>query len=157
MSAIYKRGRADMAANLTPMIDVTFLLIVFFVLVSQIVDLENVDMDLPTPQDPATTTITEEERIVVNILPEGERAAGYRVGSRTFPPNAEGSEAMRLHLAAIFQANPGIAINVRADRDTQYEYIEPVLDAVSKAALGAGVEGYIPRVNLVVNKVEDGV
>lgn len=145
-----------MAANLTPMIDVTFLLIVFFVLVSQIVDLENVDMELPTPKDPATTTITEEERIVVNVLPEGERAAGYKVGTRTFTPDAAGSEALRQHLASLFQANPGLSINVRADRDTQYEYIEPVLDAVSKAALGAGVEGFVPRVNLVVNKVEEG-
>lgn len=145
-----------MAANLTPMIDVTFLLIVFFVLVSQIVDLENVDMELPTPKDPATTTITEEKRIVVNVLPEGERAAGYKVGTRTFPPDAAGSEALRQHLASLFASNPGLSINVRADRDTQYEYIEPVLDAVSKAALGAGIEGFVPRVNLVVNKVEEG-
>lgn len=145
-----------MAANLTPMIDVTFLLIVFFVLVSQIVDLENVDMELPTPKNPATTTITEEDRIVVNVLPLGERAAGYKVGTRTFEPTAEGGEALRLHLSSLFQANPGLAINVRADRDTQYEYIEPVLDAVSKAALSAGVENFVPRVNLVVNKIEDG-
>jgi biopolymer transport protein ExbD len=42
VSLIYRRGPAQISANLTPMIDVTFLLIVFFVLVSQIVEVENV-------------------------------------------------------------------------------------------------------------------
>ena len=46
MSAVFKRGRAEVHANLTSLIDVTFLLIVFFVLVSQIVDAEN-DCQLP--------------------------------------------------------------------------------------------------------------
>ena len=35
-------------ANMTPMIDVTFLLIVFFVAVSQIVDRDLVPLDLPS-------------------------------------------------------------------------------------------------------------
>ena len=43
------RDRPPVAANLTPMIDVTFLLIVFFVVVSQIVEVENVEMELPRP------------------------------------------------------------------------------------------------------------
>ena len=47
MSSVFKRGNAKIEANLTPMIDVTFLLIVFFVLVSQIVEVENVPMSLP--------------------------------------------------------------------------------------------------------------
>ena len=54
MSRAFRRGRTDVQANLTPMIDVTFLLIVFFVLVSQIVEVENVDLLLPELEDPAT-------------------------------------------------------------------------------------------------------
>ena len=52
MSVLFKQDRGQVQANLTPMIDVTFLLIVFFVLVSQIVEVENVDLDLPTPREP---------------------------------------------------------------------------------------------------------
>ena len=44
MSTVYRRGPAAIEANLTPMIDMTFLLIVFFVLVSQISELEVVEM-----------------------------------------------------------------------------------------------------------------
>ncbi len=49
MSAVFKRGNAEVRANLTPMIDVTFLLIVVFVLVSEIVEAESVEMKLPVP------------------------------------------------------------------------------------------------------------
>ena len=54
VSKIHKRGTAELHANLTPMIDVVFLLIVFFVLVSQIVEVENVEMRLPELVEPAT-------------------------------------------------------------------------------------------------------
>ena len=54
MSAIYKRQNAELSANLTPMIDVTFLLIIFFVVVSQIVEVENAELDLPRPDNAAS-------------------------------------------------------------------------------------------------------
>ena len=45
-----KRNAAiTLNANMTPMIDVTFLLIVFFVVVSQIVDRDVIPLDLPAP------------------------------------------------------------------------------------------------------------
>ena len=42
MTRAFARGPASIEANLTPMIDIVFLLVVFFVLVSQIVDLDTV-------------------------------------------------------------------------------------------------------------------
>ena len=55
MPRIHKRGPAEIHANLTPMIDVTFLLIVFFVLVSQIVEVENVEIESARARvDPVT-------------------------------------------------------------------------------------------------------
>ena len=69
MSAIHRKGLARIEANLTPMIDMTFLLIVFFVLVSRIVDLESADMDLPHPRDPASEPASEENRAVLNVMP----------------------------------------------------------------------------------------
>ena len=66
MSAVYKRGLAKVEANLTPMIDMTFLLIVFFVLVSQVVDNESADLELPRLTDPASEPASEENRAVIN-------------------------------------------------------------------------------------------
>ncbi len=62
------------AANLTPMIDVTFLLIIFFVLVSQIVEVENADLDLPRPEQAASELPSEQSRVVINV-PSGRTAS----------------------------------------------------------------------------------
>ena len=153
MSAVYPRGRANIEANLTPMIDVTFLLIVFFVLVSQIVEVENVPLELPTPVDPATMPPGEEQRVVINVLPApAGRSFGYKLGSQTFPASAAGVEALASHLVNLYRTNPALRINLRADRSTSYESIHPALEGVSRAAARSGVPGLVPRVQLVVVK-----
>ena len=152
MSRIFPRGRAEVEANVTPMIDVTFLLIVFFVLVSQIVEVENPEnLRLPEPTAAETIKPEEGERAVINILPLPDGSIErYKVGSRLFDPDAEGVAAMVEHLAGLFQRNPGVQVNLRADRGTQYEHVQPVFEAVSAAAARAGIEGLSPRINLVV-------
>lgn len=151
MSAIFKRGNADVQANLTPMIDVTFLLIVFFVLVSQIVEVENVPMDLPRPEEAATARMGDEQRTVINLLPgpNGD-VAGYRVGTREFPAGSEGIEQLTSRLVELYLANPSLRINLRADRGTHYQWIEPVLQGISRAARTAGRPDAAARVHLVV-------
>ncbi len=138
-------------ANLTPMIDVIFLLIVFFVLVSQIVDIETADMTLPAPQDPASQLPGDEQRLVINVLPGPDgRAAGYRVGGRTLPPDpARLTAFVHDQYARTPRDEPLRAINLRADRSTRYESVHPALEAVREAARRAG-RGRPPRVNLVV-------
>ena len=142
--------RAKVEANLTPMIDVTFLLIIFFILVSQIVEIENVQMDLPTPIDPASEMAGDHPRAVLNVVPgEGGRVAGYRLGNALYTPEVAGIEAMTDRLSALLEGNPRLRINLRADRSTHYEWIQPVLEAVTAAARRAGRE-VAPRLNLVV-------
>ena len=151
MSAVFRRGPATIEANLTPLIDVTFLLIVFFVLVSQIVEVENVPMSLPEPTDPVSQRPGEEQRAVINVIPvaNGE-IGGYRLGGGVFPAEAAGLEAMTGRLAGLLRANPRLSVNLRADRSTRYEHVEPVLQAISTAAARAGDTPITARVNLVV-------
>lgn len=138
------------AANLTPMIDVTFLLIIFFVLVSQIVDLESVSLDLPAPPDPATEMARDERRCVINIVPGAPgRASGYRVGNRFYAADTAGVRAMTGHLLGLYRDMPDLRVNLRADRSTHYQWVQPVLEAVANAAREAGHE-VIPSLNLVV-------
>ena len=55
-----------------------------------------------------------------------------------------------MHLAGLLQTNPTLRVNLRADRHTHYEWVQPVLQAVSEAAGRAGTAAVTPRVNLVV-------
>lgn len=158
MSAIHQRGPAEVRANLTPMIDVTFLLIVFFVLVSQIVEVENVKMILPELDEPATERFGDEQRAVINVVPDRDgKARSYRLGTREYPAGDEGAERLTGHLAGLLRANPNLAINLRADRGTHYEWVQPMLRAVAAAATDAAPSDgrrASPRVNLVVLREE---
>ncbi len=155
MSAIYTRGSAKVHANLTSMIDVTFLLIVFFVLVSQVVEAENVKMKLPEPREPASRPLGDETRTVINVVPgENGMPRHYKLGTETYAPDEAGAEALTLHLLTLYQANPALRVNLRADQRTEYQYVEPVMQAVADAAQRMQPTPVTPRVNLVVVREE---
>ena len=148
-SAVHARGTITIRANLTPMIDMTFLLIVFFVLVSQITDRQRVRMDLPAPRDPATMRQEDERRLVINIVPGAtdEAPAIVFVDGAEFVADADGLAGLRVDIERRYVANPGVRVNLRADRLSPYRVVEPVMQALVDAAAAAGV---LPRVNLVV-------
>jgi biopolymer transport protein ExbD len=151
MSTVYKRGHAVIEANLTPMIDVTFLLIVFFVLVSQIVEVESVPMDLPAPSEPVSQRAGEEQRAVVNVIPgTGGRVRGYRLGTRTYPASEHGVETLTEHLGGLLAGNPRMGVNLRVDRACQFQFVDPLLQAIATAASRVPESATGARVNLVV-------
>jgi len=87
-----RRKHAQIEPNLTSLIDVTFLLIVFFVLVSHLNEVESVEVDLPRPTDPRVDAPEAENQVALkrHRRPEG-KSAGYRVGERTFSPDRIGT------------------------------------------------------------------
>lgn len=134
------RSKTKIAASLTPMIDVTFLLIVFFVLVSQIVDLDQVDMDLPKPIGHEGTSPDEKPRIVLNIEPDGTGGClSYRMGANAWPCTELGSQEVSTRVQQELNKNPNLQINLRGDKKTNYKFVQPLLDAITKAASRSGV------------------
>jgi biopolymer transport protein ExbD len=138
-----RKGKPSSAinANMTPMIDVTFLLIVFFVAVSQIVDRDLVPLDLPSPER-ATSAVPEEKHVTVNLVPlSGGEIAGIVVGGHAIAADAMGE------LTAIVNTRIEggvIDVHLRADRQTKYQYIHRAIEAIRET-------GSSPRLQLVVN------
>jgi biopolymer transport protein ExbD len=138
-------------ANLTPLIDLSFLLIVFFVLVSQITSIENLPLALPRPDRSAARAPGDDPRVVVNVVPAPDgTAAGYTLGRNQFPATAEGLARLAGTIAAAMRAQPATEINVRADRATEYRWVAPVMDAVGNALVESGAGRDRARVKLVV-------
>lgn len=149
-SRVHRRGPASITANLTPLIDMSFLLIVFFILVAQFSDRQRVPMDLPRPDAPASAVAEEKRRITINIVPRPDTPTtiGQVVAAGVeHPPDRAGREALAAQIAQLFGESPELRLNVRADRRLEYRSVEPVLKAIAEGAARAGAT---PRVNLVV-------
>ncbi len=150
MSHLHERGPARVEANLTPMIDITFLLVVFFVVVSTISEVESVDMELPKPEPTASAPPPERTRSVLNVLPDDDgEAIGYRLNATEYPLGEEGVESLQSALVVLLRSSPDLRINLRADRRTSQRHIAPVLNAITEANTRIG-KGTPARVNLVV-------
>ncbi len=157
MSLLFKRGPHAIHANLTPLIDVTFLLIVFFMLVLQITDLDNVEMALPTPQDPVSELFGDQHRVVIQVVPadpaDRSTAKGYQLGELFFATDTEGRKNLANALAERYRRNPALEVNLRADRSTHYQWVDLVFRAVNEAATLSGRRDDVNgRINLVVSK-----
>ena len=136
---------------MTPLIDMAFLLIVFFVLVSQVTGAVFVEMALPKPSSSAAKRPGDADRIVLNVIPAKDGgAAAYRVGKREFTPDAAGLQHLVATMAQAMKANPGIEVNVRADRSTAYSWVRPAMDAVADALATSGIDRSRARVKLMV-------
>lgn len=72
MSQVTKRGPVEPQLNITPLIDVVFLLIVFFMLVMNIVTDENPQVQLPDIDNPEVYPPEGPTRVTINIIAEAE-------------------------------------------------------------------------------------
>ena len=147
MSQVFQRGPASPEMNLTPLIDVVFLLIIFFMLVNQIVAERNVKMIVPAPHEPNTRQLSEDDNpVIVNVAPQPYtaetrpdplrhpgQAAFVQVGSRRFALGqlAELTAALRNEKAA----RPDVQVVVRSDMAIFYEDVQPVIEAVRASGI----------------------
>jgi biopolymer transport protein TolR len=163
-SQIHKRGPATPQMNMTPLIDVVFQIIIFFMLINNIIAEQTVQMYVPELMDPQTRPIEEQKRIVVNVAPieyvqpgefslkdrkdeplEGPQrheAGALKVGTRDF--RLKGANAMSLQdalrgvvseLEISLADNPDVEVELRADCALYYEQVEAVMGAISQAGV----------------------
>ncbi len=118
MRAPQSVGNGTATINMTPMIDVVFLLIIFFLVSSHMAQRENhVQLNLPK----AATGNQDEQResLTVNILADGSwQSGGVAVQEQ------ELANILRKRSASI--GGP-VALKIRMDREVTYDRLEPVL------------------------------
>ncbi len=139
-----RRGKpsSTINANMTPMIDVTFLLIVFFVVVSQIVDRDAVSMDLPSPDQSVSGVPEEPEHITVNLVPQHDGGvSNIVVGGHTISWESvyELTDIVKSRLAS-----GAVDVHLRADQSTKYEYVHKAIEAIREVET-------TPRLQLIVS------
>lgn len=117
--------------NATPMVDVIFLLTIFFMLVTRFSSAEQVRMQLPQPTESRARVTKIPERIVINcrLAPAGDplgRDVLYSVGPN--PP--EPLDTLSDRLAAMKRDAPKLSAVIRADRRLQYADVRAVMRVI---------------------------
>jgi len=116
---------------MTPMIDVVFLLIVFFLVSSHLARQETApEVELPEALTATYPQDTPPRRVVVNVLPEGAEVVWAVAGERV------GLERLKAILAAESRQEGGpCEVRIRTDRRVPYRVIEPILLACAELGI----------------------
>lgn len=128
------RSTSGLGFNATPMVDVIFMLTIFFMLVSRFSSEELVRMELPKP-DPSEAALKKmPDRVIVNCR-RGE-TPGAPVRYSLGPNQPEPLSVVADRLAGMHQLNPGLQVVVRADKRLAYADVRQVMRELA----GIGIE-----------------
>jgi biopolymer transport protein ExbD len=133
MAAIGGTGKKqdyEMTMNMTPMIDVVFLLIIFFMIVTDLTQQELEELVLPKADMAMKDENPPERRIIINI----NRRGHYVHKRKDFGLVDDCLDQIRGHLSTIVEFFPreedGTSkqpVLIRADKHTEFKYIQKVL------------------------------
>ena len=114
--------------NVTPLIDVVFLLIIFFLVSSHLARQETqIELALPTAETGLEPSVSEVPRVTVNVLADGR----LQLGSELIVP---GQLVRRLDVERT-QAGDDLEVRIRSDRNVAYRVVEPVLLSCAEARI----------------------
>ena len=113
----------DSDINLTPMLDVVFIMLIFFIVTATFIKQAGIDVLRP---DALTDSAKPLVSVLVAIGPNGDIWSDK---------NKVDPETVRAHIERLHAENPKGGIVIQADRLAKYERLKGVLDA----ARGAGV------------------
>jgi len=131
--------RERLQLDLAPMIDMVFLLIIFFLTATTFTEKEREqDVLLPANRSPASLSRALDDQLMVNVVEDGSvRVLGREVGLE------ELRALVRERLAAV---GPALKVQVRGDRRTPYGNVSRAVEVVKAAG--------VPRAFLVTREEE---
>ncbi len=128
-----EEARTDL--NMTPMIDIVFLLIIFFLVVSELSTLQLEEITLPRADEAEPIGHEHGDHVLVNVREDGTIRIGGRSHSReqltdwlAVESDAAGHEAS----ADATHAPSKLHVTIRAHADTEFENVQAILGACSE-------------------------
>ncbi len=140
-------SQTEMDMNMTPMIDVVFLLIIFFMIITDLTQQDLEDLVLPTANSavedkPAPDLV----RPIINIPQSGRMIVKK---DEKYDPEVDGDDMTRLERFLVDQANrmpkvfdsevgaelPDNPLMIRADEYTEFKYIQRIMEICGKKGI----------------------
>ena len=145
MATFKKPENRIVTLNLTAMMDVTFQLIIFFILVSNFTAAELPAVDLPMPTDLMAMDDNGEAVVVISIIPfdVSDRVVGHDeydgrashvvINGRQIDVRAY--DELTSLLKAGVEAGEYRAVDLRADDRLYFDEVEPIMRAIGRAGI----------------------
>jgi biopolymer transport protein ExbD len=112
--------------NMTSLIDVVLLLLIFFMLSTRFIDEGRLHIRLPEAGI-APDASSQRESIEITVTAEG----GYRVNGR--PTINNSPETLAAALAKVAQGNRAMPVTIRADARAQHQWVVTAMDVAGRA------------------------
>ena len=119
---------SPLSINMTPMIDVVFQLIIFF-LVSSHLSKQEAQLPLPLPVAASGEKEGDETspRVTINVRADGQLSlAGKPLAAVELPQRLQ---------AKLTEAGTDLEVRIRSDRAVEYRHMEPILLACARAGV----------------------
>ena len=124
------------AFQMAPMIDMVFLLLVFFMCASQMSQKQNIPMEIPT----ASRAVVPKERPnrwIVNITAKGAVHSGGNDEAKL--------EDLATQVKARLAAVPSLQVYIRADAACEHRHVKKVMNRLAEVGIDSYIFGvYIP-------------
>ena len=119
-----KKKSPEINLEITPLVDVIFLLLIFFVLSTQFIDLKSMSIDLPSI-DKKTMSNLPENRVKIEISKEGDVLINNIILD-TFSLKSLNKELRSI--------SPEIKTAIiSADSDTKYQYLVTIMESLNRS------------------------
>ncbi len=116
-------GNEENDLNLTPMLDIVFIMLIFFVVTTSFVKESGIEVNRPTAQ---TAERRDHGNILIAIAPNGEIWIDKR---------AVDIRAVRAVVERLVTENPEGSVIIQGDREAQIGLLVKVMDQVRKAGI----------------------
>ena len=116
-------GAEDGDINLTPMLDVVFIMLIFFIVTATFIKRAGIDVDRPE-------ALTSDQKPTVSVIVAIGEKGDIWIDNQKVDP-----QTVRAHIERLHAENPKGGMVIQSDRKAKYE----VLLGVLNAARGAGL------------------
>ena len=120
-----KEAGEDIEMDMSPMIDMVFLLLIFFIVASQIID-EKPKVLVPEASAATKPSDDLENRLMISVSKDEPPEYFFRLEKVEYPELAR-------RIQQEFDANPELRILIRSDGETKYKVTEKIMMACAEA------------------------
>ncbi len=130
------KDNEECSVQMAPMIDMVFLLLIFFMCASHMATQQNLKLDIPWATK-AVVPKDRPDRWVVNILKDGTTFEGVN--------QMNDIELLKKHVMAKLKETPDLKVYLRADKDAPHKEVKKVMGAMAEAGIADFIFGvYLP-------------